>query len=390
MPGQHALLSPSGASRWLTCTPSARLEATFPSSTSSAADEGTLAHRLSELLLLNHLKRITAVEFKAEMKKVKHNQYYSKEMENHAYDYVDFILEKYNARPGATVFIEERIDLTKFVPEGFGTVDNVLIDEGLLDMTDLKYGKGVLVEAHENKQLMLYALGALQKYRLMYEIDRISMTIYQPRLNNYSTYEISAADLETWGVETVLLKARQAFDGQGEYVAGSHCKFCKARHQCKALANFNMELAKFAFEDPNKLSDNDMKEILEKAASFKTWLSDITTYALNEAVTNGKKWPGFKLVRGRANRVYVDPAKIMEALAKAKIEASLYTKPAALVGIGELERNVGKNEVAKLVGNLIIKPEGAATLVPEWDKRPELNGAEAAKTAFDQIPEETE
>lgn len=385
MSAKHAFLSCSGASRWLACPPSAMLESSFESTSNAAADEGTLAHALCELYLLNNLKKIKSIPYQSELKKIKHNQFYNNEMNGHAMDYVDFITEKLFSHKDAMIFIEERIDLQEYVPEGFGTVDCIIIADKILDVNDLKYGKGVLVEAHENKQMMLYALGALRKYRLLYEIDKVSMTIYQPRLNNFSTYEVDAEALLKWGEEEVKPKAKLAFNGKGEYSAGSHCKFCKARNTCKALADHNMQIARFEFEDPNKLKPEDIAHILEQAMDIKTWLTNVQQYALSEAVNNGIKWPGFKLVSGRSNRKYADEAKIIAAFKKAKIKDGYYLTAPALVGIGTLEKNLGKAEVEKLVGKFIIKPEGAATLVPEWDKRPELNSAEAAKIVFDEV-----
>lgn len=385
MGAQHAFLSCSGASRWLACPPSAALEATFESFTNAAADEGTLAHALSELYLLNMLKKIKAIPYQSALKKIKHNSFFNNEMNGHAMDYVNFITDKLFSHKDPSIFIEERIDLQEYVPEGFGTVDCIIVADKILDVTDLKYGKGILVEAHENKQMMLYALGALKKYRLLYEIEKVTMTIYQPRLNNFSTYEVDAETLLMWGEKEVKPKAKLAFNGKGEYSAGNHCKFCKARNTCKALADHNMEIARFAFEDPNKLTPQDIAEILEKAMDIKTWLTNVQQYALSEAVNNGVKWPGFKLVAGRSNRKYADELAIIKAFQKAKIKDGFYLTAPSLVGIGVLEKNLGKAEVEKLVGKFIIKPEGAATLVPEWDKRPELNSAEAAKIVFDEV-----
>lgn len=381
----HAILSPSGASRWLACTPSARLESSYPSSTNDAADEGTLAHTVSELHLRNHFGLIKKAEFTTELKKAQANKFYNKEMEGHCMDYVNFIVDKHSSMHQPTIIVEDRIDLTAFVPEGFGTLDCALITDAILDINDLKYGKGVLVEAQDNKQLMLYALGAIRKYSLLYHIDMVRMTIFQPRLDNFSSFEIPAQDLIEWGESFVIPRARDAYHGKGEYTPGDHCRFCKARNSCKALADQQMELARFAFEDPNKLSDQDISEILEKAPTFITWINSINEYALQEAVHNGKMWPGFKLVAGRSNRILTDPDAIIKALKKAKKQDALFMKPATLMSIGDLEKNIGKAELDKLIGKWIIKPQGKATLVPEWDKRPALNSAEAAKDAFSNI-----
>ena len=380
----HALLSPSGASRWLACPPSARLEKEFPDSVSSAADEGTLAHELAELYIRNHLGRVKQVEYKSALKRIKNNQYYSAEMDGYCMDYMTFVLEKFSPID-SEILIEEKIDLSHYIPEGFGTIDALIIADNIIDVNDLKYGKGVLVEAHENKQMMLYALGALEKYSLLYHIETVRMTIYQPRLNNYSSYEVGAEDLMAWGETVVKPTAALAFKGGGTYAAGSHCRFCKAKNQCKTLADHNMGLAKYAFEDPNKLTDQDIADILEKAADFKVWIGNIEAYALAEAVNNNKKWPRFKLVSGRSNRKYADEQAILKALKKAKYGEELFLTKPSLVGIGELEKNIGKAEVEKIIGKYIIKPAGAPTLVPEWDKRPELNSTEAAKVAFENV-----
>ena len=383
--GAHALLSPSGASRWLACPRSARDEEQYPSYSNDAADEGTLAHAISELYLRNHLKLVKSVPFNSELKKLKANKFYNAEMDGHCVDYVDFILTKLGELHDPTIFVEEKIDLREYVPEGFGTVDCVMIADGILDINDLKYGKGVLVEVHENKQMMLYALGAVRRYSLLYSFDTVRMTIYQPRLNNYSSYEMKVADLLKWGEDYVKPQAKLAWEGKGNYNAGSHCRFCKARNACKALMEKNMEVAKYAFEEPNKMTDADIASVLEKAADIKIWLSGLQDYTLAEAVNNQKKWPGFKLVAGRSNRQYANAEAIQKALKKAKIDSALYLTEPKLVGIGALEKNVGKEKVEKLVGQYIVKPQGAATLVPEWDKRPELNSADAAKVAFADI-----
>ena len=382
---QHALLSPSGANRWLSCPPSARLEETFKDTSNDSADEGTLAHTLSELHLRNQLGIMKKIDYNRELKKVKNNTYYNTEMNAHCIDYATFILEKYDKLEDPSIFIEEKIDLREFIPEGFGTVDCIMIADEILDINDYKYGKGVLVEANDNKQMMLYALGALRKYSLLYTIKVIRMTIYQPRLNNYSSFETSADWLLEWGETHVKPNAKLAFEGKGDYKAGPHCKFCKARNQCKTLADHNMSLAKYAFEDPNKLTDEDISDILEKASDFKTWLSSIQNYALFETINNEKQWPGFKLVSGRSNRKYLDSEEIKKILNKAKLKKELYLTSPELVGIGTLEKNIGKSEVDKLIGKLIIKPPGTPTLVPEWDKRPTLNSSDAAKTAFENI-----
>lgn len=387
MPTNHALLSPSSASRWLACTPSARLEEKLPDRQSEVAAEGTFAHELSELMLRNHFGFVKQVIYKQELKRLKANSFYSAELLDHCNTYVTNVIETYNAmNEGARVIvIEEKINITEYVPDGFGTVDALIISDGILHVNDLKYGKGVKVEAHENKQMMLYALGALDNYMFAYDIHTVRMTIHQPRLDHFPTFEMSAADLISWGNNHVRPRAEQAYEGAGELVAGDHCRFCKVRNTCKALADMNLELAKYAFEDPNKLTDKDIADILSKAATFKTWISSIEEYALTEAVKNQKKWPGFKLVAGRSTRAYSNKDEIVKILKKNKFDKTLFLSEPTLVGITALEKNIGKDQVEKLVGKFIVKPEGAPTLVPEWDKRPELKGLDSAREAFENV-----
>lgn len=381
----HALLSPSSASRWLSCTPSARLEAQFPDSSSEAAEEGTLAHALCELHLRAHYKDITNKEYLQELKELTRNSFYSAEMENHCAEYVNFVVQKTGADETGIVFIEKQVDLSDFIPDSFGTVDCAIVDDETLKIIDLKYGKGVLVAAENNPQLMIYALGALKKYGVLHNIYNIEMTVYQPRINNIASFEMSVNDLSAWADSHLAPRARLAFSGNGDYAAGEHCRFCKARNQCKTLMDYNMEAAKQAFKDPNELVDADIVGVLERAADLKVWLTGIQQYALDLAIKDGKNWPGFKVVAGRSNRRYLDEKSIMKILKDEKTPRKRYIAPTKLVGITALEKNLGPTEVEKLVGSLIIKPEGSPTLVPESDKRPAINSAEAAKSAFSEV-----
>jgi len=383
----HAILSPSSASRWLVCTPSARWERQFPDSAGVAAAEGTLAHALAEVKLRNFLKLMPAPRVKTELKKLRADALYNTDMEGHTEDYVAFVLDRLADLEDPTAFVEEKIDLTDYVPEGFGTVDFAAVGHGVLEIIDLKYGKGVEVSAHENKQMMLYGLGALRHFMLLYPIETVRMTIYQPRLENYSSYEMKADDLLAWG-EDVKATAQRAFGGAGEAVAGPHCKFCKARNVCKALAHHHMGLAREAFAEPERISPDYMAEILTKAPEFKTWLTGLQEYALAQAVNEGKQWPGFKLVEGRSVRKYADDGKIMAALQGTGLPVDLWQSPLKPLGITALEKNLGKTDVQKLIGAYIVKPPGAPALVPEWDKRPAISSADAAAAAFAEVPTE--
>jgi len=366
------------------CPPSARLEEEFPNTSSDAADEGTLAHTISELLLKNHLKLMPKVLFEKELKKAKADKFYNAEMLGHCQSYVSYIVEKMQELKNPMIFIEESLDLEEFIPEGHGTTDCSIVAEGVLDVNDFKYGKGVFVEAKENEQMMIYGLGAYLKYSLSYDIHTVRMSIFQPRLDNYSTWEISVEDLLRWANEVLKPSAQKAFEGKGTYSPGDHCKFCKARNTCRALADFNMELAQFEFRDAERLKPEEISEILEKGQSLVEWYNSVKAYALDQA-KNGKKFPGFKLVAGKSNRQYVSEESVIRVLKSKKISQDLYLTEPTLVSIGILEKNIGKAKVEDLIGKLIVKPSGAPTLVPEWDKRPELNSNEAAKRAFENI-----
>lgn len=392
---KHALLAPSSAGRWLACTPSARREAEYDDTTNDAADEGTFAHEVSELVLRNMLGLIPKVKFNSELKRLKHNRFWSAELYGHAQDYVTYILDKYDMYSERMISIEEEIDLACYAPDSFGHLDLSIVGydkrvkKYVLDINDLKYGKGVLVEAEDNSQLKLYALGALEKYLLIYPVKLVRMSIYQPRLENYETFEMTADDLLKWGKNYVIPRAKDAFAGKGEYSPnpGKQCKFCKARYNCKALMNYALDVAKYSFEDAEKLNDDDVSRILEIGPDIVTWINSVKEYALEQSTKNHKAWPNFKLVYGRANRKYQDTQKIIKVLEKAKIKKSLYmTDPQPqLVNITTLEKNLGKDKVAKFCSKYIIKPEGAPALVPNWDKRQAIGSASHAIDAFKDV-----
>lgn len=385
MPKTHALLGPSKASRWMSCTPSARLEEEFPSGTSNdAADEGTLAHTISELLLKNHFKMMPKIIFEKEMKKAKADKFYNAEMLGHCQSYVSFIVEKMAEMENPSLFIEESLDLEEFIPEGRGTSDCYVVAERLLDVVDFKYGKGVLVEAERNKQMMIYGLGAYLKANLSYEIHTVRMTIFQPRLDNYSSFSMSVEELLDWAENELRPAAQKAFEGKGEYKPGDHCKFCKAKNTCKALADMNMELAKYAFENPDLLKIEDISEILEKGSNLVEWFNSVKAYALEQA-KSGTKIPGFKLVNGKSNRQYVSEESVLRVLKSKKVDKDLYMSEPSLLSIGVLEKNLGKDKVQEYIGKLIVKPTGSPTLVPVWDKRPEIGSADSAKEAFKDV-----
>lgn len=381
----HAILSPSGASRWLACTPSARLEQQFSDKAGTAAAEGTLAHSLGELIIRYKTKQIIKTAYEKKLAEIKADKLYEPAMFDYAEDYAVYVLEQLSTAQAHTkdalLFIEEKIDLTDYIPEGFGTGDAAVIADGVLDFTDLKYGKGVPVSAVDNKQMMLYGLGMLKKFDFLYDIHTVRMTIYQPRLDSISTFEISATDLKHWAETELKPKAELAFKGEGEFAPGVNCRFCKAAGSCKANAEFNLQLAKHDFADPKLLTDEEVSAILDREDLFTKWLTAVKDNALFEAVTNGKKWPNYKLVEGRSNRIYVDEEKVAETLkAKGLAEDKIYTKK--LVGITAMEKELTKPVFNDLLGSLVIKPAGKAALVPATDKRPELNSVDAAVAEF--------
>jgi hypothetical protein len=383
--GSHAILSPSGASRWLACTPSARFELQFPDRAGDAAREGTLAHTLGELLLRQELNLIKPGKFKEAMAMIEKEAFYSPSMLEYCEGYRDYVIETLNtARSHCAdpiIFLEQKLDLTEFIPEGFGTSDVEIIADRTLYMIDLKYGKGVPVSAEENKQMMVYALGGLNAFGFLYDIDEVHCTIYQPRIDNISTYTIGVKELQEWAENELKPKAKMAFEGTGDYVAGSHCKFCKAAAVCRENMQRNMDIAKYDFEIPQHLTDEELADIFSKASDLKSWLTTVEEYMLAQATEHGKAFPGFKLVEGRSNRKYVNADLVATKLTEAGYDDEIW-KPAELLGITAMEKVLGKVTFNTVLDGLIIKPQGSPTLVPETDKRPAWSTAESAKNDF--------
>lgn len=383
----HALLPPSAASRWLACTPSARLEEKLPDTTSEAAAEGTLAHALGEALIRRSLagNRSEKIKQTKEIARIEKEERYTPAMRAYAEDYATFVLERYNGAkvktPDAVIAVEQKLDMSEYVPDGYGTGDAVIIADGTLSIIDLKYGKGVPVSSENNPQMKLYALGALAEFGFLYGIDTVSMTIFQPRIDNTSTWEISVDDLYAWGAQVVKPRATMAYNGEGEAAPGAHCRFCRAKALCKANADKNLELAKYDFADAALLSEADIADILSRADAFTNWLKAVQDYALTEAVEHGTRFPGYKLVEGRSTRTFSDPDSVFGLLIKEGYdEAALYErKPLPLTGVESL---LGKKEFAALLADYVVKPPGKPALVPLSDKRPEINSNESAKADF--------
>lgn len=377
---KHAILSASGASRWMACTPSAVLEQQFENKSSVFAEEGTLAHELGELTLKLNLGEITKRTFNSKFKKIQENKLYSADMPDYVQTYVDTCLERVSeakaTTPDALFKIEQRLDFSEWVPNGFGTGDFVIIADGTMEVCDLKYGKGVPVSANNNKQMMLYALGAIAEFNFLYDIQKVRMTIIQPRLDNLSTFEVTTEDLLKWAEDYVRPRAELAIKGKGEFCAGDHCKFCRAKAVCRARAEKNMELAKYDFEEPALLDNNDVAYILSKIDELVNWAGDVKDFALEQAL-NGEEYDGFKVVEGRSNRKYADTEAIVEILRDNNFNDPDIFKPSELITLTNMEKLVGKKKLTELIGDYIVKPPGKPTLVPIADKREPYNPAKA-------------
>lgn len=379
----HALLGASKASQWINCPPSARLQESIPDKRSEYADEGTAAHELSEIKLRRRVlicdskerKRLDAAEAYLQQ-----SPYYNPEMERAVQDYVDLVEERFLSAKArstdAAVLLEERLDFTEWVPDGYGTGDVVIIADGVLEIIDLKYGKGVPVSAEGNPQIRLYGLGAWSGYNFLYDIREVRMTIIQPRLDSVSTEVMAVEELLEWAETVVKPAAALAYAGNGEYKAGDHCRWCKVKATCRARADANMAALAYEFRDPALLSLDEIGSILHIAEQLQAWAKDVQDYAFEQAKA-GHRVPGWKLVEGRSNRQITDKDMAWKVFEEAALESDRYLKPRELLGIGELEKRVGKKELVELIGDLIVKPPGKPVLVPETDRRPELNSVEA-------------
>ncbi len=374
MSGQHALLSPSAAHRWMNCTAAPRLEATAPDTDSSYAQEGTLAHAYCAKKLKSFMGLDTTGE---EMEIARLNdQYHTGEMDEYTDTYKTVVLEKFNASRTVTkdaqLLIETRLDFSEYVPAAFGTSDATIIADGLMEVIDFKYGKGVRVSAVDNEQMKIYALGAYLKHSFEYRIDRVRMTIVQPRIDNLSEFEMSVADLLKWADEELRPKAVEAFLSHGKQNPGEWCRFCKVKCGCRALAekctSIVQENPGAGLLTPEKMAD----DILPWLAIIKSWVSSMEDYTLQQALA-GVSYPGYKLVEGRSNRKITDDKAVIALLSKEGYDESEYMKPAVLCGIGDLEKLVGKKRLTALCADYITKPQGKPTLTTSDDKRPAYN-----------------
>lgn len=366
-PKGHAILSASSSERWLKCPPSARLCETYDDKGSNYAAEGSDAHELCEY----KLRKALGMQANNPTENL---TWYSEEMEDCAEGYATFIIELVETSKKTcsdpVVLIEQRVDFSRWVEQGFGTADCIIISDGTLRICDYKHGLGVLVSAEDNPQMKCYALGALELFDAIYDIDTVSMTIYQPRRQNISTYELSKADLYQWADDVLKPTADLAFAGDGNFLCGEWCGFCKAKHECRARAEANLLLAQYDFKLPPLLEDSEIEVILSRVDDLLSWASDIKDYALKQAVS-GKQWNGWKLVEGRSNRKYANEAAVIEAVSDAGFDP--YEKK--LLGITAMQKLLGKSRFDELLASYIEKPQGKPTLVPDSDTRPAMNNA---------------
>lgn len=360
MPGKHSLLSPSASERWLHCTPSARLTEDIVEEESVYAKEGTEAHALCEFKV-NSLLGLKPQDPRTDM------EFWDTEMEDSSDDYAAFVEEVKNSGKLNFIQTEMSLDISRYIPDCRGTGDCVAIVDKTLHIIDFKYGKGVDVSAEHNSQLMIYAIGALDLLDEFYEIENVSLTIFQPRISNIRTWSISKQDLLYWAENELKPKAEQAFKGDGEQASGPWCRFCKLKQSCRRRAEDNLALARFDFKKPPTLQDEELSEILNKSDELLSWCEDIREYALT-LLLGGGHIDGFKLVEGRSIRKYTDE----ESVAKAVKDAGFDPYEHKVLGITAMTGLLGKKKFNELLSSFILKPQGKPTLAKESDKRPAI------------------
>lgn len=388
MPGTHALLSPSAAKQWITCTPSVRLGQSFADRDSVEAQEGTLAHSLSDLFIKRKLRWIKEVDYKREIKEIERHELYSESMLDYCEEYTIYVLEKYHnalkRNKDAKLYLEERVDLSDYAQESFGTADRTILADEIMDVIDLKFGKGVPVSAFENEQAMMYALGMYIRYHFLFTIRVIRITIYQPRINNINTFEITPEKLLWWAENVLRPAAVKAFAGEGEFKAGDHCKFCRAHNRCRAHAEYYMDGAIQAFADDNAapalLSFNDIANILEKVDGLTSYARSIKDFAV-DYLKGGGKIDGYKIVEGRSNRKFTDKQKVANVL-KSHGFALKDIYDVKLLPLTKLQLLTGKSDFDAWLNELLVKPYGKPTLAKEADKRPVYDRSKEAADIF--------
>lgn len=383
MPTQHALLSASSAHRWLHCTGSPLLEKEFPDTTSVYAQEGTLAHELCELKLKKYTTVMPKGTYTRAHNKITKSELWQNEMESTSETYLEYVKGiMLSCEIAPAVLIEKRVDFSRYVPEGFGTADSLILAADTLHVIDYKHGKGVVVDADHNPQMMLYALGAIDELSLLYRFKSIHMVIVQPRVNNISEFTMTADELTEWGESVVKPKAEAAISGNGEFEAGDWCRFCRAKQQCKTRYESNDSLYPELSErhDPRLITLDELGEYLKRGRDMAAWLEDMKEYALSESLA-GAEVPGWKAVEGRGSRAFTDTDEAVDTLIKNGIDESVLYERRVLT-LAQMEKAVGKKAFGEIVGNLVVKNPGKPTLVEESDKRPKITNQPTAADVF--------
>ncbi|MCM3163742.1 DUF2800 domain-containing protein [Metabacillus litoralis] len=341
-----------------------------------------MAHELAELKLAKELGYISRQKYTKRLKEIRLAPIYTDEMDKATDLHKDFCVERFNeakaTNKDAVIMLEQRLDYSPWVPAGFGTSDTTILSTKKLEIIDLKYGKGIAVSAYENTQMKLYALGAINQFGFLYDdLEIVQMTISQPRLDSISTFEMSVKDLLEWADLVVKPKAELAFRGEGDFIAGDHCRFCKVKATCRARAEEKLKLACMDFQKPPLLSDEEVVEVLNTIDQLVSWAKDVQEFALTKAISENKLWPGMKLVEGRGSRKYADEDAVRQALTAAGYDQDLIHKK-TLNTITTLEKELGKETFNELLGSLVTEAPGKIKLVPEQDKRPEIKASPAA------------
>lgn len=366
--GKHALLSASASHRWLNCTPSVRLSEGIPDKGSEYAQEGTDAHSLCEFKL-RKLLGMPAID------PTEHLSWYNGEMEECAENYASYVLELLEKAKEAcadpVVLVEQRVDFSRFVENGFGTADCIIIADGTMNVVDYKHGKGVEVSAENNPQMMLYALGALEIFDGIYDIEEVRMTIFQPRIGNISVSSMAKDALLEWASGELTEKAALAYEGSGEFVCGDWCRFCKAKAICRKRAEENLKMAQYDFAPADSLDETEIAAVLDQADELASWVTDVKEYALSQAL-RGVRYPGYKVVEGRSARKYTNEDAVAQVVSDGGYDPYAHK----VLGLTEMQKLLGRQKFNKLLAAFIVKPQGKPVLVPETDKRPIMNTAQ--------------
>ena len=389
MPDMHSRLPPSSAHRWLVCTLSPQMEAPFPDTTSEAADQGTAAHSMAELKVKRKLHEPCTRD---------PTQYDDDEMQYCTDDYCNFVMEQIEDARQYTdsplVMVEQRLSFEDIIPGGFGTADLIIATPKKLYITDLKYGKGVVVKVSEglNPQLCIYAYGAYTNFRFLYpDVESVVMSIFQPRVGNVDSFEIQIGELMEWAEGYVRPKAIEAAGPDGVLVPGDHCKFCKAKGVCRARADEALKLAQerftvidgtyktsqgempmYRFKSPSMLTQEEIEDVLPILNRVQEWITSVFTYVADEAISHGRKWKGYKIVEGKSTRKYLSETMVEAACKKAGF-TDIYEK--TLLPLTKLEKKMTKPIFKSVLidTGLVIKPKGKLTLTEESDERPTVD-----------------